>query len=465
MHKFLGSLLPLLGLAIAACSASGSDKPNEPKPNEPTPNEHPSPVVARADLPRDSASTVPDATLEAVVAADNAFAFDLYEKVRGDYADSNLIVSPLSVSLALSMTYAGAQNATASEMAKALRFDAPGLDVHAGQNALSQALGSRAEDALATAENDAEMVGSEAPSPDDFRLHIVNSVWGDGSYAWETPFLNTLAKSYGAGVYLADFVHQPEAERVRINDWVSDETKKKIRDLVPAGAIDDATRMVLVNAMHLKLPWASPFHANETTPGTFTKADGSTVTASFMSQQRSFRYFEDEHVQLASLPLAGEKVSLVVALPKDTLASWEASLDAASWKSAWESMSPQEVALELPKFSFTSESVSLQEAFEGLGMVQAFDPNAADFYGMCSTPPKGERLYIADIVHKAMMAIDENGVEAAAATAVIMAGDGEPPDPVSMIVDKPFVVAIVDELTGALLFLGHIHDPTAKGSP
>lgn len=423
-------------------------------------------MVARSDLARAPASSVPAAALAAVVEADNAFAFDIYDKVRSDHADRNMVLSPLSISLALSMTYAGAQNATASEMASALRFGAPGLDVHAGNNALTQLLESRAADALAAAEHDAEMSGAGAPSPDDFRLHIVNSVWGDGTYTWERPFLDVLAKDYGSGVYLADFIHQWDAERTRINEWVSDETKSRIKDLVPPGAITDVTRLVLVNAMHLKLPWASPFVAEETKPGTFTKPDGSTVSADFMRQRRAFRYFEDEHVQLASLPLADNKLSLVVALPKGALSDFEASLDASTWKTAWEGRTFREVALELPKFSFTSESIMLKDAFEQLGMVQAFDPRAADFYGMCSAPPNDERLFVSEIVHKAMMAVDEHGVEAAAATAVIMAGGTSvAPEPTPMIVDRPFVVAIVDEPTGALLFLGHIQDPTAKGNP
>ncbi len=473
-HPYLAALI---ALALPACGgSSGSSNPagaggstSQPAADAgPGDDAATKPAMAASELPRAPASSVPAATLAAVVDGDNAFAIDLYGKVRVDAADHNVVISPLSVSLALSMTYAGAQNATATEMAKALHWDAPGLDVHAGHNALTQALAGRPDDALHSAKEKASQAGEPEPSADDFRLHIVNSVWGDRSYAWEQPFLDTLATDYGTGVYLADFLHQFDAERLYINSWVSQETQNKINDLLPDGSLTDQTRMVLVDAMHLKLPWDGPFEKAATQQGDFTKADSSTVKADYMSQQSTFSYFEDANAQIVSLPLEGRQISLVVALPKGTLDSFESGLTAGYWKSAWQGRASRLVALQLPKFSFTSDSIRLKNAFESLGMVQAFDANAADFHGMCKTPPNGENLFIGDIFHKAMMAVDENGVEAAAATAVAMfggsGGNPNPPQPVVMNVNKPFAVAIVDEPTGSVLFLGHITDPNDKGS-
>ncbi len=457
------SISTLFALTLAACGGN-SDAPQDPGTGG-SGGQTESPTIARSNLDREPASSVSPDTVAAVVDADNAFAFDLYGKVRATAAADNAVMSPLSVSLALGMTWAGARNQTADEMAKTLHFDAPGLDVHAGHNALSQVLESRAADALAAAQQNAQNAGTPAPSPDDFRLHIVNSVWGDGSYTWEPPFLDTLARNYGTGVYLADFMHQYDAERLRINAWVSAETNDKINDLLPDGSLNEDTRMVLVNAIHLKMPWESPFEKSFTKAGDFTRGDGTTVSADFMSQEAELGYYEDDTAQVVSLPLVGRKLSLVVALPKAGLADYEAGLTVASWKAAWEGRQVVPVALKLPKFSFTSASIELRDVFEELGTHQAFDPSVADFYGMCSQPPNDERLFIAQIMHKAMMAVDENGVEAAAATAVIMAGNTSvPPPPVEMTVNRPFVVALVDEPTGAVLFLGHIQDPTNKGS-
>jgi serpin B len=454
----------LFTFTLAACGGN-SDSPQSPGTGG-SGGQTESPTIARSNLDRDPASSVSTDTVAAVVDADNAFAFDLYGKVRATAAADNAVMSPLSVSLALGMTWAGARNQTADEMAKTLHFDAPGLDAHAGHNALSQVLESRAADALAAAQQKAQDAHAAEPSPDDFRLHIVNSVWGDGSYTWEQPFLDILARNYGTGVYLADFIHQFEAERLRINAWVSTETKDKIKDLLPSGSIDDSTRMVLVNALHLKMPWESPFEKSFTKAGEFTRGDGTTVSVDFMSQRTDLAYYEDATAQIVSLPLVGRKLSVTVVLPKGALADYEAGLTAATWKSAWQGRQVVPVALELPKFSFTSASIKLKDIFEELGTHQAFDPGAADFYGMCSQPPQGERLFIGEIMHKAMMAVDENGVEAAAATAVVMnaVSAPNPPQPVVMNVDRPFVVAIVDEPTGAVLFLGHIQDPTNKGS-
>jgi serpin B len=443
-----------LGTLIAACGGSTESDPSGPGPE-----------VAKSSLARDDASKVPAESVAAVVAADNAFGFDLFGKVRqGELAAKNALVSPASLSLALSMTYAGARGATADEMAKVLHFDKLGPAAHAAHNALDQALATRAGDALAWATSSAKRSGASAPQPSDYRLRLVNSVWGDKSYTWETPFLDTLARSYGAGVYLADFVRQFEAERVRINGWVSDETQKKINDLIQPGGIDDATRMVLVNAVHLKLPWETPFELSMTRPGEFVRTDGSKVTASYMKETESVPYFEDDRAQVAAIPLSGRKVSLVVARPKGDLPTFESGLDAAWWQAARSKAVSQPVALALPKFDFTTSSIKLKPALETLGMKAPFDPGAADFLGMCSRPPNGERLYVAEVVHKAMMAVDEHGVEAAAATAVIMAGaTSVGPEPKALALDKPFVVAIVDEPTGAILFLGHVNDPTDKG--
>lgn len=462
--------LTLLGISLSIVASACSSPGGGLTPDGGVPPGAPTPEKAQSSVSREPASSVPAAVLQAVVDADNAFAFDMFGALRGGAAGKNLLASPITVSMALAMTYAGAQGDTATQMAKTLHWDTLGADVHRGHNALNQALEARGADAFAQAAKGSYQSGKE-PKAENYRVHMVNSVWGEKTYTWEPPFLDVLAKNYGTGVYVADFKQSFDAERGRINLWVSGETKNKINDLLPAGALDKDTRMVLVNAMHLKLPWQSTFGSYGTAKGDFTKTDGSKASADYMHKTEGFRYYEDAKAQFASLPLAGGTISVVVALPKGTLDDFEKGLDSGYWHTAWAGRDTKLVSLELPKFKFTSDSIKLKDLFEGLGMGIAFKPGDADFFGLCKRPlpPPDKFLYINNIYHKAMMGIDEDGVEAAAATAVVVAADagaaGPGPTPIPMKVDRPFVVAIVDEPTGSVLFLGHISDPTAAGAP
>jgi len=224
--------------------------------------------------------------------------------------------------------------------------------------------------------------------------------------------------------------------------------------------------MVLVNAIHLKLPWASPFQVAATAPASFTRADGSTVTTPFMNQVGELPYIDDGTAQIVALPLMGGQLSVVIALPHGDLATYEAGLTAATPNALAQPTAGASVSVSLPKVTFTSPTFSLAKPLQAMGMVQAFDPQAANFTGMCPTTPDGDNLYVGDVLQKAMVAVQETGVEAAAATAVIVAGASvAEPSPIPVVLDRPFVMAIIDVPTGALLFLGHIEDPTDAGSP
>ena len=393
--------------------------------------------------------------------ANNAFAFDLYGHVlSAQTAPGNLLTSPISASLALTMAYAGAQGTTATQMASALHFGGAAGFIFDGQNGLSQALAARAASSLTAAQ---ENVGTTQPAPSasDYVLQVVNSVWGEQTYPWAQPFLTTLAKSYGTGVYLEDFINQWDPARLAINAWVSTQTDDKIENLLPSTALNDTTRMVLVNAIHVKLPWQNQFQATATQSATFTRADATTVSTPFMNQTQELPYVDDGKAQIVALPLGDGEVSVVFALPHGT--SPRTRRGSRRWRSRKHRPTSE---LSLPKFTFTSPSFSLAQALQQMGMVQAFDPTAAQFQGMCPNPPDGKSLYVGDVLQKAMMAVQETGVEAAAATAVIMAGGGvagPAPTIVPVTFDRPFVTAIVDGPTGAILFLGHIEDPTDAG--
>ncbi|MFI5297534.1 MAG: serpin family protein [Polyangiales bacterium] len=459
-HNTLIAFAPIV-FALAACG--GSSPSGEWTHVFPTAPNDPSGVgVAKSSLARDPAAALSPAALSNAVAANNAFALDLYAKLRT--TPSNALTSPLSASLALTMAYAGASGNTARQMASALHYGSDAASIFDGQNALSQALALRAAAAFAADQATATNSGEPAPSAGDYNLQVVNSVWGEHTYTWESPFLDILAKSYGTGVYQEDFIHQSEPARQTINAWVSTSTADKINDLLPVGALDDSTRMVLVNAIHVKLPWATPFAASSTAPASFSKSDGTTVSSPFMNQTSNWNYLDDGNAQIVSLPLAGNQLSVVIALPHGDLASYEAGLAPGSAAIAIPSASAL-VSLSLPKVSFTSPTFSLATALKALGMTDAFDKGAANFTGLCAHTPDARRLYIGDVLQKAMVAMQETGVEAAAATAVIMLGtamgDGNAPQPVPMVVNRPYLLSIIDIPTGAVLFLGHIEDPSA----
>jgi serpin B len=454
------STLALLGFLafLSACGGSGSGAPT---------GDGSALSEAKSTVQRDPVVAASSANLQIAVTANNAFALELYSRVRASGAGANVFLSPLSASLALTMTYAGARGTTATQMATALHFDPADGSIFDGQNALSQALAARAPAALAIAQRAANggAGASAVPSADDYRLDVVNSVWGQKTYPWEGSFLDVLARSYGTGVYLEDFVTSSEPARQAINAWVSTQTADKINDLIPAGAIDATTRLVLVDAIHLKLPWALPFQPAQTSPGPFARSDGTSVTATFMNETTDLPYVDDGQAQLVALPLAGNELEVVFALPHGDLATYEAGLTTGSALALMPQAESTSVSIQVPKLTYTSAPFSLAAPLKAMGMTQAFDATAADFSGMCADPPDGETLYVSDVVQKATLGLQETGVEAAAATAVFVDASLSIATPTSIHLNRPFVMAIVDTTTHAILFLGHIGDPTDAGSP
>ena len=450
----LFALGSLASLSAAGCGGGGAST---------TSTGNGSLSLAKSSVERDPVSATSSADLKLAVTANNAFALDLYSRVAKGTA-TNVLTSPISASLALTMTYAGARGTTASQMAMALHFDPAAGSIFNGQNALSQALAARAASAFKLAQEQGPDPSGMVPSADDYKLDVVNSVWGETHDAWESPFLDILAKSYGTGVYLEDFASSPDPARLAINSWVSAQTANKINNLLGPGTLDTTTRVVLVNAIHLKFPWALPFTASQTKPGPFTKSDGSVVQANFMNQSNFWSYVDDGQAQLVALPLTGNEIQVVFALPHGDLPTYEAALAAGTASLDLKNLGGGYVAVQVPKMTFTSQPFELTSALQAMGMTQAFDPSA-DFSGMCAHPSDSEHIYFSDVVQKSTLALQETGVEAAAATAVVQdaaVADGPPPQ---VILNRPFVVSIVDSTTGAILFLGHIADPTDQGSP
>lgn len=385
----------------------------------------------------------PAADLAALAAGNRSFAADLYAVLAGA-SDENLAFSPLGIRIALAMTYAGAEGTTAVQMADALRFGVFGDRLHAAYNALDQALEAR------NVEFPAGPDGVERK----VELSVVNALWGQQGFSFGDPFLETLAAEYGAGMYLVDFMEATEGARTAINEWVATETNERIPELIGPGVLSDLTRLVLTNAVYLDATWASPFDPNRTEAADFTLLDGSVVSADLMRATLTVPYAEGEGWQAVELPYVGDELAMLVIVPDaGAFSAVEASV---ADRLEASDLIPEQVALALPRFEFRSQSGLLGPLRE-LGMVDALDAALADFSGMT-----GERdLFVSDILHEAFVAVDEQGTEAAAATAVVMDLRSAPANPIVLEIDRPFLFALRDRETGTVLFLGRVLDPTA----
>jgi len=400
--------------------------------------------IARSAKQRVTSPDVAAPDLDDLVDGNSTFAFDLYRVLILKEGNDNLFYSPHSISLALAMTYAGARGETERQMADTLRFTLPQGRLHPAFNRLDLELAQRGE-------------GAEGKDGAGFRLHIVNAIWGQEGYGFLSEFLDVLAENYGAGLRVLDFARAPEESRVTINEWVSDQTENRIKDLIPPDAIDPLTRLVLTNAIYFNAAWAEPFEPNLTEDGPFYLLDGDEVTVPMMRQTASFGYAEGEEVQAVELPYDGRELSMVILLPDaGEFDAFEGALDAGRVDGMVDNLAHRQVALTMPKFEFES-GFSLVDALAALGMPDAFT-GAADFSGMT-----GDReLLIGEVVHKAFVSVDEAGTEAAAATAVVVEVAAMlPEEPVEVTVDRPFIFVIRDVETGAVLFVGRVVDPGA----
>ena len=370
----------------------------------------------------------------------NTFAFDLYRSLHADAHGGNLIYSPYSISLALAMTYAGAGGETKSQMAQTLHFLAQD-QLHATFNALDLQLAGRGKGQ------------SEEQTP--LQLNVANAVWAEQTYPFLQGFLDTIALNYGAGIRLADFINQYEAVRKEINNWVSDQTEDKIKDLIPEGVLNSDTRMALVNAIYFKADWLAPFNADSTQDAPFHLLDGSEVSVPMMNQDIFIPYAKGDGWQAIELAYQGETAAMDIIVPDEgRFEEVESSLDYETASAILSSLQPASVMLSLPKFKFESE-FGFADQLKTLGMPDAFDPDKADFSGMSER----NDLYISAVIHKAFVAVDEKGTEAAAATAVIVGVTSAPLFDVTLTIDRPFIFLIRDIPTGQILFVGRVLNP------
>jgi len=418
-------------LVLAGCSMPGQVSPGTSKSQ-----------VLESKSPRAEAGDVPGSDLEKLADGNTQFAFDIYQQIQSQ--PGNLFYSPYSISSALAMTYAGAEGSTAEEMAAALRFFLDQENLHPAFNALDQKLDSLAE--------------LEVPKDqgDPFQLNIANAIWGQQDFHFEDDFLDLLAENYGAGLRLLDYVSQPEESRLAINQWVSDETKEKIQDLIPQGAITNDTRLVLSNAIYFKATWLEPFNENLTEDGIFYGLDDEEIPAQMMKtgQDASFRYLKEDGYQVVEMPYIGNQVSMLVVVPdQGRFEEFEDQFSVEELNHIVDSLNYSPLELTFPKFEFETE-ISLASTLAAMGMPTAFS-DAADFSGMTGA----KDLFISDVFHKAFVSVDEEGTEAAAATAVVMTLTSMPESPLELTVDRPFLFLIREHETGTVLFMGRVVNP------
>jgi serpin B len=404
MKLLLSLLVPCLGLLLQA-------QGEEPKP------------VAAADR-------------TAVVEGNNAFAFALYGQLRN--RNGNLFFSPESISTALAMAYAGARGGTASEMAKTLHFTLP-------QPQLNPAMGALLSDLNAV--------------HDGYQLTVANALWAQQGYTFLDAFLQLLKTDYGAGLNQVDFKGATEAARLTINRWVEQKTQDKIKDLLQPGTLAPSTRLVLTNAIYFKGDWQTQFDKAHTRDEDFYPSQTQTKKVAFMHRESSFSYFDGGTFQLLEIPYKSKELSLVVLLPKDRsgLPALEQSLTASNTQQ-WLSQVVQrdKVIVALPKFKSTQQ-FELGGTLGAMGMAQAFS-GSADFSGMT-----GKRDFaISEVIQKAYIDVNEEGTEAAAATAVgfrALAMRGPVEQPPVFRADHPFIFLIRDNRSSSILFMGRMADP------
>ncbi|MDD2251639.1 MAG: serpin family protein [Dehalococcoidales bacterium] len=398
--------------------------------------------VIKSDKDRITSPDVSSEDLEMLVEGNNDFAFELYQALR-TIENGNLFYSPHSISAALAMTYAGAREITAEQMAETLYFYLSQKDLHPAFNKLDIELAKRGE-------------GAKGSNSEGFRLNIINAIWGQQNYHFSDDFLDVLSENYDAGLRILDFIDQTEESRKTINDWVSQQTEERIKDLIPRGAIDKLARLVLTNAIYFNAAWLYPFDDEATTEKHFTLLNGSQVPVSIMKQSQRFNYSENDNYQALEIPYDGQELSMVVLLPAEgEFEAFENRLSAGMVSDIIASLSNHQVILSMPKFKYES-GFNLKDSLSAMGMPIAFS-GGADFSGMTGS----QDLCIDEIIHKAFISVNEAGTEAAAATAVIMQTVSVPSQQVDFNINRPFIYLIRDNATGTVLFVGSVVNPGA----
>ncbi len=403
------------------------------------------PMALPGSMPPAPVADVPTANpeIQRVAEGNNRFGWRLYAELAK--TPGNLVFSPFSIHVCFGMPFAGAAGKTADEIQSVMGFPRKG---------------DRLADVFGTYLRSFRGLGRETTAESPYTMAVANAIWAHGAYPFDPAYLKIIKDLFSSELHAADFAKDFAAIRTEINGWVLKVTHDKIKDLIPQGALTAMTRLVLVNAIYFKGKWADQFAVEATRDQPFFTSESDSVPVPMMHKTGSWRYFENAMVQMVALPYRGNEVYMYVVLPKAKtgLGDVEKTFAADAVAAMINGCGSQRVELSLPKFKVDS-GFALPAALQALGIRTAF--GEADFSRMLD-PVKGKGaapLVISDVFHKAFVAVDEEGTEAAAATAIVMKARGaarreEPPK--VFCADHPFVWFIRHEATGAILFVGRV---------
>ena len=368
-----------------------------------------------------------------IAAANNEFAVELYDRLKGE--TGNILFSPVSVSTALAMTAEGARGKTADEMQAVFHFPA---------------------DARARRAVFAALIKGLHQSDSTIQLDMANALWAQKGHKFLKEYLAVLRRDYSGQAAEVDFKNAAEKARQTINRWVEQKTHRRIKDLFSKGSLNALSRLVLTNAVYFKGKWVDPFEKSETTDQYFRIGAERFVKVRLMKKTgERFGYAETEGVQILEMGYQGDRLSMVVLLPtKDNLGELESSLSAEQLGDWIGQIENKRVDIFIPKFTF-GEKYSLSQTLAAMGMPTAFT-DEADFSGMDGT----HNLSIQKVIHQTFVDVSEQGTEAAAATGISLGATAMMPEPVPVFrADHPFLFLIRDTKTGTILFLGRVSNP------
>jgi serpin B len=375
------------------------------------------------------------AGINSVINANNQFALDLYSQLKN--SEGNIFFSPYSISTALAMTYEGARGKTADEIQSVFHFPTDG---------------NLRKSSFAAIHNQLNKTDAK------YKLNIVNALWAQNDYKFLDDYLTTLQQYYAGKATNVDFKNSTEEARQTINKWVESKTNNKIKDLFPQGSLNDMTRLVLTNAIYFKGTWIKQFEKSQTKDEDFRLSSADTIKVPMMrrtDKNAKFNYAEDDNTQILEMPYEGDKLSMMVLLPKnDNLSSLESSLSLEKINGWRNKFREQRVDVFMPKFTFDTKYF-MNETLAKMGMPTAFTYDA-DLSGMDGT----QNLFIQKVIHQAFVDVNEEGTEAAAGSGVSVGLlKSIAPQTTIFRADHPFVFVIQDKDNGNILFLGRVSNP------